>query len=252
MESTEKSNPGEESNVSSSLGHVPASKKWEFDEQVTACFDDMLARSIPQYEVMRKACFELACRYQQPKTHIVDLGCSRGGAIAEVVCKFGAYNRYVGVDVSAPMLAAARERFKGMIDAGVVDIRECDLRTDYPPCMASVTLCVLTLQFTPIEYRPHILQRIYDHTVPGGALIIVEKLLGSNAHTDKMLVDLYYSMKSEHGYSQEEIQRKRLALEGVLVPMTAKANEDFLRDAGFRNIECFWRFFNFAGWVALK
>jgi hypothetical protein len=27
--------------------------RWEFDESVTAAFDDMLARSIPQYKTMR-------------------------------------------------------------------------------------------------------------------------------------------------------------------------------------------------------
>jgi hypothetical protein len=31
------------------------SERWEFDGDVTEVFDDMLARSIPQYEVMRQA-----------------------------------------------------------------------------------------------------------------------------------------------------------------------------------------------------
>jgi tRNA (cmo5U34)-methyltransferase len=34
--------------------------------------------------------------------------------------------------------------------------------------------------------------------------------------------------------------------------VTAKWNEDLLRDAGFRTVECFWRHLNFAGWVAVK
>ena len=37
----------------SSLGHTPTGRRWEFDTSVTAVFDDMLRRSIPQYEVMR-------------------------------------------------------------------------------------------------------------------------------------------------------------------------------------------------------
>ena len=36
----------------SSLGHAPGAR-WEFDESVTSAFDDMLRRSIPQYEAMR-------------------------------------------------------------------------------------------------------------------------------------------------------------------------------------------------------
>ncbi len=236
----------------SSLGHLPRGQKWEFDESVTAVFDDMLARSIPQYEVMRRAVTDVGCEFVKPGTDIVDLGCSRGEALAPLVERFGAYNRFVGVEVSPPMLGAVRGRFKGLIDAGVVDIREMDLRRAYPPARASLTLSVLTLQFTPIEYRQRIVQNVFDHTLLGGAFVLVEKVLGATAHLDDLLVRLYLAMKGESGYSQEEIERKRLALEGVLVPVAARWNEELLRAAGFREVDCFWRWMNFAGWVAVR
>lgn len=226
--------------------------KWEFDSEVTHVFDDMLSRSIPQYEVMRWACFDVASAYVKPKTDVVDLGCSRGEAIAALIDRFGAYNRFVGLEVSQPMLDAARERFEGMIRCGVVDLREFDLRTGYPPVQASVTLCVLTLQFTPIEYRQRIVRDIYKSTLPGGALILVEKVLGASAELDALMVKTYYELKAHNGYTQEQIERKRLSLEGVLVPVTAHWNEELLRVAGFRQIDCFWRWMNFAAWVAVK
>jgi tRNA (cmo5U34)-methyltransferase len=232
--------------------HIFPAGKWNFDEGVTTVFDNMLARSIPQYEVMRQACLDLACQHRQPKTDIVDLGCSRGEAMAQLVDKFGVGNRFVGVEVSQPMLQACRERFAGYIKAGVVDIRDLDLRAAYPPVAASVTLCVLTLQFTPIEYRQRIVQDIYNHTTPNGALILVEKVLGADAGLDALLVKLYYALKVANGYSTEEIERKRLSLEGVLVPVTAKWNEELLRSAGFVHVDCFWRWMNFAGWIAVK
>jgi tRNA (cmo5U34)-methyltransferase len=74
----------------STVDTVMADGKWQFDAEVTDAFDDMLARSISQYEVMRKACFDLACAYRQPKTDIVDLGCSRGEAMTALVDQFGA------------------------------------------------------------------------------------------------------------------------------------------------------------------
>lgn len=234
-----------------SLGHVPTDR-WSFDASVADCFDDMLARSIPQYEIMRRACFDLGCRYVRSKSDVVDLGCSRGEALDPFVRRYGCHNRFVGVEVSPPMLDAARSRFKGYIDSGVVDIRDDDLRKTYPPVRASLTLCVLTLQFTPIEYRQRIVQNIFNATVPKGALILVEKVIGTTADLDATMVDLYYAMKAENGYTREEIDRKRLALEGVLVPVTARWNEELLRAAGFREVECFWRWMNFAGWLAVR
>src|SRR5262249_39399854 len=150
---------------------VRPSDRWSFDEEVTACFDDMLARSIPQYEVMRKATFDMGWRFVRPKTDIVDLGCSRGEALSPFVDAFGAFNSYVGVEVSPPMLEAARARFEGLISRGIVSIRDCDLRDSYPPVNASLTLSVLTLQFTPIEFRQRIVRRVFQSTIPGGAFI---------------------------------------------------------------------------------
>lgn len=225
---------------------------WQFDSGVTAVFDDMLSRSIPQYDVMRQSCLDLATRYIQRGSDVVDIGCSRGEAMAALVDQYGAQCRFIGLDVSEPMLDAARERFTGLIRTGVVDIRHYDLRQGMPACKASVILSVLTIQFTPIEYRLKILKSIYDSLLPGGALIFVEKILGATADLDGAMVGLYYGLKAHNGYSQEQIERKRLSLEGVLVPVTAKWNEELLHMSGFREIDCFWRWMNFAGWVAVK
>jgi tRNA (cmo5U34)-methyltransferase len=222
---------------------------WQFDADVTAVFEDMLARSIPQYDVMRRAVFELGSAYVQPNTWIIDIGCSRGEALAPFVDQFGDSNEYLGIEISEPMAMAARGRFAG--DLRVV-IRQDDLRQRRPPERASLTLSVLTLQFTPIEYRQAILRDLYNGLLPGGAFILVEKVLGAGAELNAQMVDRYYALKGSNGYSPEAIERKRLSLEGVLVPVTARWNEELLREAGFEQIDCFWRWMNFAGWIAVK
>jgi len=231
---------------------VPDVKGWKFDDGVTKVFDDMLQRSIPQYDVMRQAVHELGRRYVQKGTDVVDLGASRGEAIAPFVEEFAGHNRFAAVEVSEPMVKVLRERFKYEIENNIVRVLDCDLRKDYPPSRASVTLAVLTIQFTPIEYRHKILKRIYDSTVDGGALILVEKVIGNDAAIDDRLVDVYLNLKRSNGYSEEQIERKKLSLEGVLVPVTARWNEEMLRSAGFVSVDCFWRWMNFAGWLALR
>jgi len=225
-------------------------EKWAFDAKVTECFEDMLARSIPQYDVMRDTVHQVARQFVRDGSFIVDLGCSKGGALAAFVDEFGSRCRYTGVDVSEPMLAAAARRFADQQE--LVEIRKMDLREDYPSVAASVTLAVLTLQFVPINYRTRILRSAYENTLPGGAFIMVEKVLGSDAVTDELMVGRYHAKKADNGYTAEEIDRKRMALEGVLVPVTARWNEEMLKGAGFRSVECVWRWMNFAAWVAVK
>lgn len=231
--------------------HTRPEGPWEFDDGVTAVFDDMLERSIPQYHTMRALCFAVGKRFVKHGTAILDMGCSRGGALGLFVKEFGAYNHYVGVDVSEPMLAAARERFAPMMENGLVRIRDHDLRQGVPDGPYSLVLCVLTLQFTPMEYRTRIVSSVAQNLVSGGALILVEKVMGASGPMDELLTSLYLDHKRDQGYSEEEIQRKRLALEGRLVPMATGWNENLLARCGFHDVECFWRCLNFAGWVAV-
>jgi tRNA (cmo5U34)-methyltransferase len=230
---------------------IPAGP-WRFDEAVTDAFDDMLRRSIPQYDVMRRSCFELGCQFVKDSTDIVDLGCSRGEALDPFVRRFGAFNRYVGVEVSEPMIAASKERFAELVKNRLISIRNDDLRRTYPPVKASLTLAVLVLQFTPIEYRQRIVRDIFKSTIIGGACIVVEKILGAGEELDGVFIERYLDQKRANGYDDESIDRKRLSLEGILVPVTARWNEELLRGAGFKHVDCFWRWMNFAGWLAIK
>ena len=227
--------------------------KWEFKQEVTDCFDEMLQRSIPAYNDMRDLVTRIGKRYVKRKTAIVDLGCSTGEAINPFIKAFGAQNQYKLYDVSEPMLEEVKKRYSGWVEAGLVDAQKFDIRNGLPEHLfTSLVLSVLTLQFTPIEYRQKIIQSIYDSLEPGGALILVEKVLGADYTIDSMLVDEYYKLKAKNAYTQEQISAKRKSLEGVLVPITAKWNEEMLKDVGFRDVDCFWRYLNFAGWVAVK
>lgn len=233
------------------LGHRPEGR-WAFDDEVTRVFDDMLRRSIPELATMRSLVFEVGQRFVRPDTCVVDLGCSRGDSVAPFMMTFGTTVHFVGVEVSPHMLSAARARFEEEIEAGTFELLDLDLSRTYPDAKASLTLAVLTLQFVPLERRLQVVQEVYDRTLPGGAFILVEKVLGSSAPVDAILTDLYEGLKRRNGYTQQDIDRKRLSLEGVLVPLTAGWNEDLLRRAGFSDVECFWRSLNFAGWVAVK
>jgi len=224
-----------------------AAERWAFDETVTDVFHDMLSRSIPQYEAMRALVHRTGMIFARPNTDIVDIGCSRGDALMSFVNIPDA--RLMGIEISESMLAESRKRFEGQAN---VQIIQHDLREGMPSFKASLVLSVLSLMFIPIEYRHRVLGDIYEQMDDGGALILVEKILGSQYPINNLMVDAYYQMKSDNGYSQEDIDRKRLSLEGVLVPLTSLGNEELLRGAGFNQYETIWQWMNFKAWIAIK
>lgn len=226
--------------MTTSLDHRPAGP-WQFDRSVADVFDDMLSRSIPDLQNMRRLVTDLAEQFVEPGSWVLDLGCSSGGSL-EALATRRPDARFAGIDNSPAMLAEARARIPE-----TVELHELDLSHTFPALApASVVLSVLTLQFLPPARRPAILAATHDALEDGGALVIVEKVSAS-----PLLQRLYRGHKLAAGYSAEAVDTKARALRGVMHPLTADQNVAMLRDAGF-TVERFWTSLNFAGWIATK
>lgn len=83
-------------------------------------------------------------------------------------------------------------------------------------------------------------------------VVKLAKLNHRSENMDDLMVELYYEMKRENGYSDEQIMSKRRSLENVLSPLKAEWSVDMMRTAGFRQVDMFWRCLNFCGWIAVK
>ena len=233
--------------------HSAGDERWTFDESVAGCFEDMLARSIPGYQTMREIVTTAASAYLQQGGLVVDLGTSHGEGIIQIA-RACPRAHFLGIETSEPMMTRARECIAAANVRNDVRLVQGDLRDpdQYPTERAQVVLSVLTLQFIPIEHRQRIIYQV-RRSLSGesGALILVEKVLGASAPLDALMVESYHTLKIRNGYDRDEVRRKALALEGVLVPVTARMNEELLRGAGFAQVDCIWRHYNFAAWVAL-
>ena len=97
---------------------------------------------------------------------IVDLGSSRGSALAPIVDRVGAAGRYAAYEISDPMLAVLHERFGGWEKAGLMDVRKWDLRDGYPTGHGPAVAALLVL--TPGS-RPHghtkLTQGVYETSI---------------------------------------------------------------------------------------
>ncbi|MFH1156551.1 MAG: carboxy-S-adenosyl-L-methionine synthase CmoA [Pseudomonadota bacterium] len=228
---------------------VPA---FEFNEQVVSVFDDMLERSVPLYRESISRQAQLALEYYRQGTGIYDMGCSHG-RLGMMICEVFKEKPFfmVGVDSSGPMLDAYRAKLASTSWKGRVSL-VCGLAEEVTVQAASVVIVNLTLQFIRPERRDRFIRAIYQGLVPGGILILTEKVI----HEDPVLSGLeqafYARLKMENGYSQLEISQKREALEGVLIPETLEKHQDRLSQAGFSNCDVWLKWFNFASMICIK
>ena len=88
--------------------------------------------------------------------------------------------------------------------------------------------------------------------MPGGVVIIVEKIIQSDQTVQSFYKGTYHSYKKKQGYSHEEIANKDLALDTVLQPLTYDQNRQLLLSAGFKSVHIFFQWYNFVGFIAVK
>jgi tRNA (cmo5U34)-methyltransferase len=108
------------------------------------------------------------------------------------------------------------------------------------------------LQFITPEERQSLLDSIYRGLLPGGILILSEKLCFANDREQALMTDLHLAFKRANGYSAMEISQKRAALENVLIPETLAVHSERLTQAGFSQSSQWFQCFNFASILAIK
>ena len=160
--------------------------------------------------------------------------------------------RFVGIDNAEPMLDKCREKFAAANFVRPVDLHVAELNDGVQIENASVVMLVLTLQFIRPLRREKLIADIYRGMRPNGCLIVVEKVLGEDSVFNRQFIKYYYDMKRRHGYSEMEISQKREALENVLIPYKLLENRELLLNSGFRAVDVFFKWYNFAGMVAIK
>ncbi|HYU35756.1 MAG TPA: carboxy-S-adenosyl-L-methionine synthase CmoA [Thermoanaerobaculia bacterium] len=232
----------------------PRIDDFNFGEETAVVFDDMLGRSVPFYDEIQRMVGELAGDFASEGTNIYDLGCSTGTTFLaiEPYIPPEVDVRYVGIDSSQEMLDIARQK---LAEGGIrrqVTLKLSDLNQGLEVHDASVVLMVLTLQFIRPLYRDRIIRSIHDGLAENGCLILVEKVLGESSTYNRLFIKHYYEMKKRNGYSELEISQKREALENVLIPYRLEENRELLRSQGFRNVDIFFKWYNFCGILAMK
>jgi tRNA (cmo5U34)-methyltransferase len=159
--------------------------------------------------------------------------------------------RLLGVDSSRDMIDRARalvaqDRASAPVELVCADI----LDTPLPP--ASLVALNFTLQFVPLAARAGLLARIAAALLPGGALVLSEKLAFGDAAEQQLLVELHHAFKAQQGYSALEIAQKRNAIENVLVPETLQTHRERLHAAGFSRVTVWLQCLNFVSLLAIR
>jgi tRNA (cmo5U34)-methyltransferase len=225
---------------------------FRFDEQVVKVFPDMIARSVPGYELVVPMIGMLARRYAQPDSKIYDLGCSLGAAsLAMSLAVRARGTEIIAVDNSEAMVTRFMQATEKQTGGIPIEVRLQNM-VDTTIENASVVVLNFTLQFLDRDQRQALIDRIVKGMCTGGALIISEKICFEQEQEQADQTAWHHDFKRTQGYSNLEIAQKRNALEDVLRPDTEASHFNRMRQAGLSHPRRWFQCFSFASYIAFK
>ena len=212
----------------------------------------MLERSVPMYQECQSLAVHWSAQFAKANTSVYDLGCSTGTLLLKLA-KSVDKNKGIalfGIDNSQAMLEKSRKTFRESPIS--CEFIEADLNHDLSIQNASVVVMNYTLQFVLPENRVLLLKNIYEGLLPGGSLVLIEKIKSGIPALDRTFIEFHHQFKRDQGYSNLEISKKREALENVLIPWTVEENRNLIKKVGFPTVDLFFKWNNFAGFIALR
>jgi tRNA (cmo5U34)-methyltransferase len=231
---------------------TPYPRSFAFDAEVAGVFDDMISRSVPLYrEVIALIC-QWSRDFPPPAGSLIyDIGCSTGTSLYALAQQLAPAGHFVGIDMAQPMLDRAGGKLRELATRHRIDLY-CGNALDFRFTDAHMVLLNYTLQFIAVTDRGSLLRTIYEDLQPGGMLFISEKIVARCSEIHGIYTRHYEAFKRRAGYSTSEIERKKAALDQVLIPLSLDEQIALLQQAGFRRIDVLCKWQNFVTLVAIK
>ncbi|MGO4546563.1 class I SAM-dependent methyltransferase [Paenibacillus sp. 2TAB23] len=218
-------------------------------------YERTIALKIPGYyllyDMMDRLLTAQLAGMQEP-AHILVVGAGGGQELATLGGRHSSWS-FTGVDPSAPMVLAARQRtelagLKGRVTLVQGEIDKLDAHIRY-----SAATCLLVLHFVQgAEQKLKLLQSIADRLDEGAPLFIaaINGKLGTEAFTVQLLA--WKSHMLDNGISLPEWERFASSLGAESDPIPASELEGLLAEAGFEQVTRFFGTYLIDGMFAIK
>ncbi len=214
-----------------------------FKAEEAANYDDAIRRRIPLYKEIQTLMASLLPFPKKEYLRVLDLGCGTGETSISLLKEYP-LARVTGIDSSPDMLDVARKKVKHTtwrVDFLCQDIRAFRLEGEF-----DVIVSGFSLHFLTPDEKEEILGKCLALLKDGGVFIDSEAVLSPSERVYNMYMDKWKDFLRSNGFSDEEIGSHILKFIRDVKPMTVDNQLGLMRKAGFRDVECYFKYLNWA------
>ena len=216
-------------------------------------------RVLPLLDVQEELIVRAFERHPHPVERFLDIG-SGDGAMSELLLGVEPQAEAVLVDYSEPMLSGAEHRLARSGSAGRIargDLRGPGWRTELPDGLYGAAISGFAIHHLPSERKRELFSELFGLLEPGALFVNMDYVLVDGPLRglfDEQMVANAIVVERERGgaRSDEEIERELLADDDDDRPDSAEEQLQWLRDAGFEQVEMYFKWAEAAVFGAVK
>ena len=200
-------------------------------------YDVQIRRLIPHYDEMIATGLEVLAALAPADARVLDLG-GGTGALSWAVLDALPGARVTVLDVDVDMLAEARRRLAGFGDR--VSFQQSSFLDPLP--VADAVVASLALHHVhELETKTALYRAIYNALSPAGVLLNLDAAVTEGVRLNGLVFDRMAERMGDQGISDAEARAHFASWAGEDRYFPLDAELGALREAGFDEVECFWR-----------
>lgn len=212
-------------------------------------YDLQIRAVVPFYDEMLSTVIAISKHTVANPINVLEIGVGTG-YLTQLVAAAFPQAKITGMDIVQDFLRIAEERLSGYgarIRLKHVDITEFEFVEKYD-------LVITSLVFHHLKDKVKI--RLYSdicRSMKGGGCLINADFVDSASRYYGQIFDrLRIELMRRAGCSEHEIQEKYIEHRNLEIPVPLEVQLAWLRDAGFTDVECYWKYLNLAAFGGRK
>jgi tRNA (cmo5U34)-methyltransferase len=208
-----------------------------FDRTV-AYYDSWMQKALPSYGDIFAIATQVVPFENDAPIRVLDLGAGTGLFSQHVLQKYPNAT-FVLTDVAAKMLEVAEQRFAeqaNQFEFAVEDYRNLQAVADFDLIISSLSIHHLT-----DEEKRRLCQQVYAALKAGGTFVNIDQIKGETTYLQNLYWELWLRHTKANDAPEEQIQESIKRRTTYDQDALLADQLDWLREAGFENVDCVYR-----------
>jgi tRNA (cmo5U34)-methyltransferase len=206
-------------------------------------YDRQIRTVIPFYDQALETLIGVLRRSRHRPKSILDLGIGTGN-LAHLLLTGFPDAHLTGIDIVKDFLDMAAQRlsvYHDRISLRLLDVTDFGFEDTYDLIVTSFMVHHLTNNAKKVLYS-----QILSSLAPSGCFINADFVHSGSTYYGEVFDELRVAFMRQQGVSEDAIQKQYTEHRKLEMPVPMETQLDWLRQLGFSDVECFWKYLNLA------